>query len=292
MSETLQTPTTVQTAHHHSLHNLQQYNEHRSTLLILPDANADLGYASFDSIQQPAEVPVYRKLLTDREDWRASGILHDFNNQLAIILSHCSIALTKLPAESSARTNLERAIRATKRAADLSSQLQVGFGTQAEEMVPVDLNGVIQEALEAMEPKLLVKATLDTKLHANLPLFPGNASLLYHLMINLFLNAVEALEADSGTISVCTSSMLFADAEAAQTGIPGGRYVTVQVSDTGLGMDQPVLDLIFTPFFSTKVLSTGLGLTMALHIVKLHNGIIHVQSTPGYGSMFQILFPL
>lgn len=286
----LQTPTTAQIAHQYSLRNLQQHNEHSSTLLILPDA--DPGYASFDSIQQPAEIPVYRKLVTDREDWRASGILHDFNNQLAIILSHCSIALTKLPLESNARTNLDRAIRATKRAADLSSQLQVGFFVQAEEMAPVDLTGVAHEALEAVEPKLLAKATLDAQLQANLPQIHGNASLLYCMIVNLLLNAIEALEAKSGTISVFTNSILIAGTEEGQQGIPDGRYVTVQVSDTGLGMDQSLLDLIFTPFFSTKVVNTGLGLTMALHIVKLHNGIIHVQSTPGHGSMFQILFPV
>lgn len=288
----MQTPTIVHIAHQNSLRNIQQHSEHTSTLLILPDVNADPGFASADSIQQPGEVPIYRKLATDRSDWRASGILHDFNNQLAIILSHCSIALTKLPADSNARANLERSVRATKRAADLSSQLQVGFVVQEEEMVPLDLNGVVQEALDAVEPQLLAKATLDVHLQANLPRFHGIPQLLYHAVVNLLLNAIDALKAEPGTIRVLTTSTPLADTVDGLNGIPDGRYVTLQVCDSGLGMEQTVLDQIFVPFFSTKMLGAGIGLTMMLHSVKLHNGIIHVQSTPGSGSVFQILFPI
>lgn len=253
-----------------------------------------MGVASGDSIQQPSEPPFYFQLAKGVGDWRASVILHDFNNQLAIILSHCSIALTKLPMESSARANLERAVRATKRAADLSSQLQVGMAIEDVEMTAINLNQFIQETLEAVETLIPASITLETHYAPDIPTVVLNPLLTYRTLLNVLLNAIESIGPGTGQIKIATDLITVAEVTkpGSKNNFPPGQYVAFQVSDTGRGMDQEILDQIFTPYYSTKPLGMGLGLTLAYHTIQVHKGIIQVQSTPNHGTVFHFLFPL
>ncbi len=292
----MQTPTTIHLAQHSSLQNKESLSNHSATLLILPapvhDAETAAATAA-GALQKPAEAPLYVRLLEEEEDWRASGILHDFNNQLAIILSHCSIALTKLPVESNARPNLERVIRATKRAADLSSQLYVGRIAQADEFVPINLNELVRETVEALEPRLIVNATVEQHYAAALPTVTAIPSLIQRAMLNVLTNAAEAIHTPNNTIRVVTGLATVADAAAQEAQqLPLGTYVLLEIRDSGAGMDQATLNQIFEPYFSTKATGTGIGLTMSLHIIQLHRGIVQIRSKPTEGTTFRIFFPL
>jgi signal transduction histidine kinase len=250
--------------------------------------------ATGDLIQQPTEPPLYIKLLEEEEDWRASGILHDFNNQLAIILSHCSIALTKLPGDSNARGNLERAVRATKRAADLSSQLQIGRTAQAEAFEARDWHTLIAEVVEALEPRLTAVGTLEQRYATDVPPVTVIPTLLQRALFNILNNAVDAIARPPGLIQILTEKVVVTDTsrQGYQQQLPTGAYALFQVSDSGEGMTQATLDQIFVPFFTTKATGMGIGLTMTFHTVQLHRGILHIRSKPGEGTVFRLLLPL
>jgi signal transduction histidine kinase len=277
------------------LQNKENLSNHSATLLILPaPVDAEPAAATVGGgLQKPTEAPLYVRLLEEEEDWRASGILHDFNNQLAIILSHCSIALTKLPVESNARPNLERVIRATKRAADLSSQLHVGRIAQADEFVPVSWNELVRETVEALEPRLVVNATIEQHYAAALPPVTAIPSLIQRAILNVLTNAAEAIHTPNNTIRVVTAPVTITDVAAQEAQqLPFGTYVLLEIRDSGAGMDQATLNQIFEPYFSTKATGTGIGLTMSLHIIQLHRGIVQIRSKPNEGTTFRIFFPL
>ena len=284
----MQTPTTNHFARFYSLQDTDNLTDDSASLLILPEPVVE------KSMQQPTEQPLYTRLSKEDEDWRVSGVLHDFNNQLAIILSHCSIALTKLPLESNARGNLERAVRATKRAADLSSQLQIARTEQFDEQVTISLNELVREALDALEPQLSAKATLTLNLADSLPGITVTPSLIQRALVNLLLNAIDAIEAPTGEIRLSTEQIIINEStqEGYQQYLPRGLYVALQIIDNGDGMDQVTLDQIFEPYFSTKAVGTGLGLTIALHVVQLYRGMIYIRSTEGVGTLIRVLLPV
>lgn len=289
-------PTAILFAQPESLHNKDNSAEFHSTLLILPAAiyGSNPSTSSEDSIQRPTEPPIYVKLLEEDDDWRASGILHDFNNQLAIILSHCSIALTKLPMESNARSNLERSIRATKRAADLSSQLQVGRAAQDDVFETINYNELVQETVGDLEPQLVAHAELRQQYTHERLAVSANRMLLQRALLNILSNAAEAMYRRNGTITITTERLVITHSEYAKVprSLPLGTYALCEVCDDGHGMDQDTLDRIFEPYFSTKAIGSGLGLTMALHIIQLHHGVIYIRSKAQSGTIFQILLPI
>ncbi len=294
----MQTPTTIHFAHQNSLRNKENSNNHSSTLLILPDPAYGPGSAAADmasnSLQKPAEAPLYAKLLGEEVDWRASGILHDFNNQLAIILSHCSIALTKLPTDSNARGNLDRAVRATKRAADLSSQLQIGWAAQADGFSMVDWNELVQEAVEAVAPALVATTTFEKNLAADLPPITLIPSLIHRVVLNILTNAAEAIHKSQGKITIVTEQVTSADLpdQSYQQQLPVGAYLLLEITDNGEGMDQATLNQIFEPYFSTKAMGSGMGLTMSLSIIQLHQGITQIRSKLGEGTTFRLFLSI
>ncbi|MBX3015336.1 MAG: hypothetical protein KF832_27700 [Caldilineaceae bacterium] len=228
------------------------------------------------------------------DDWRASGIIHDFNNLLAIILSHTSIALTKLPADSPARPNLERAVRATKRAADLSGQLSHSLSRQQDEVAYAEPNEIVEELIELLEPRLTTNIELEWHLEPELFAVAMPRLRLQQVLMNLLLNAVEAIEELPGHIALTTSNQYVQTNEQNQLDtptLPPGYYVMLQVSDTGTGMTQDLLNTIFEPYFTTKATGTGIGLSTTLNIVHTYGGALQVFSTPQVGSTFRLLLP-
>lgn len=247
-----------------------------------------------DPDAKPGERLPYVKPTDYGEDWRASGIIHDFNNLLAIILSHTSIALTKLPADSTARSNLERAVRATKRAADLSNQLSLSLSRQQDELAYAEPNEVIAEIVDLLEPRIAAKVELEQRLDRELFAVAVPRLRLQQVLMNLLLNAVEAIEVIPGHVTVITSNRYMQPNEQTQIGqaeLPSGYYVLIQVSDTGIGMNQETLNAIFEPYFTTKATGTGIGLSTTLGIVHAYGGALQVFSTPRVGSTFRVLLP-
>jgi signal transduction histidine kinase len=221
-----------------------------------------------------------------------SGIVHDFNNLLAIILTHTTIALNKLPIDSPARSHLERAVRTSRRTAELSNQLLADMKSRRTESAMLDLNQVILETVDLLNPRLTPKAQVALHLVNDLPPVLGNDSQLQQVIMNLLLNAADAIALPSGHITVSTSSLALPQTRHDVTNQPPpGDYVCLQVVDDGVGMDQATLDRIFEPYYTTKPTGTGIGLTATLGIIHAHRGGVQVFSLPGRGTTIRVLLP-
>ncbi len=225
----------------------------------------------------------------------AGGIAHDFNNLLTGILGHADLALMQLPPDAPARESLEQVVTGATRAAELTRQLLAYSGKGKFVVQPVRLSDVLREMGPLLQVSISKKVTLKYHLAENLPPVAADATQLRQVAMNLILNASEAIGDRSGLIAVSTGVM-HCTREYLAGGLPDeerrpGEYVFLGVSDTGCGMTEDVRKRIFDPFFSTKFSGRGLGLAAVLGIVRGHKGVIKVQTEPGRGTTFRVLFP-
>ncbi len=225
----------------------------------------------------------------------AGGIAHDFNNLLMISLGHTELALAEVPADSPTHLHLRRILGSTKRAAELSRQMLAYSGRQPLALETLSLSGLVQKAGCMLEVSISRNARLSYRLGDDLPLVLGDATQLSQAMMNLVLNASEAIGEREGTITIVTSTLQcdrdLLDAVQMDRFLPEGLYVGLEVSDTGCGMDAQTMAKAFDPFFTTKFVGRGLGLAVVQGIVRGHKGTITVESEPGKGSTFRILLP-
>lgn len=222
----------------------------------------------------------------------STGVLHDFNNLLAIILSHSSIALNKLSTDHPAHNYVERVVRATKRAADISSQLLTDVTRQWGEPTLFQLNLVVEETVALMETKLSPQVGIKLQLKEKLLPIMANATQMHQIVMNLILNAAEAIEPQPGRITITTGQFALTSRQSHPVhGFEPGTYVYLQVADTGVGMDQARINRIFEPQFTTKATGHGIGLTATLAIIQAHQGGIRAFSSPGRGTVFQVFLP-
>lgn len=225
----------------------------------------------------------------------AGGIAHDFNNLLMAILGNADLALGFMPPASPARPNVEEIVRASQRAADLCRQMLAYSGKGRFEVGHYDLSEIVQEMAQMLEVSVSKKASLRYFFAAELPAVQADATELRQVIMNLITNASESLGDESGVISVKTGVMdcdrAYLSGSHLDDKLPEGRYVYLEVSDTGCGMDEETQRRIFDPFFTTKFIGRGLGLAAVLGIVRGHQGAIKVHSEPGRGTTFRILLP-
>jgi PAS domain S-box-containing protein len=219
----------------------------------------------------------------------ASGIAHDFNNLLAVVLGHAELLLAELGEDSEQAESLQQIATAARRGSSLTQQIlaYADQGRLANE--PIDLNALIRELAELVARTLPGSAPVSYSLANGLPLVGGDAVQLQQLLMNLLTNAAEAIGEGEGQISVATELTTLAGGEGE---LQPGRYVRLQIADTGPGMDEATLRRIFQPFFTTRFLGRGLGLAVAQGIVRGHRGGIQVQSAPGAGTKVTILLPV
>lgn len=225
----------------------------------------------------------------------AGGIAHDFNNILTAIMGSASSALLTLGRESAARSELENVVDAAHRAALLTKQMLAYAGKGHFEVKAVDLSSLVQEMVPLLESTLSRKVQLRLDLQAELPTVEADIAQLQQILMNLVVNGGEAHQDRPGTIFVSTG-VQDVDAERARTllgteELRAGRYVVLEVRDTGNGMDEETLHRVFDPFFSTKFTGRGLGLAAVLGIARAHAGALQVSSTPGQGSTFKVYLP-
>ena len=225
----------------------------------------------------------------------AGGIAHDFNNLLTGIMGNASLAQLSLPADSAARPLLEDALRASARAADLTSQLLAYAGKGRFYVQELDLNGLVAEIAGLVRSSIPRKVELGLDLAARLPAVEGDPSQLQQLIMNLVINGAEAIADGNGRVTVRTQARTLhadeIDAAYRAFALGPGRYVELLVEDTGSGMDDATLAQIFDPFFTTKFTGRGLGLAAALGIVRGHGGAVAVRSARGAGTTFSVVFP-
>jgi len=224
----------------------------------------------------------------------AGGVAHDFNNLLTPILGFAELVQQDLPEDDPHQEDLTTVVRAAERARDLTGQLLAFGRKQMLEMRTLDLNQVIAES-EAMLRRLVREdIRLQTVLDADLGAVRADLSQIHNVLINLVVNAADAMP-DGGDLTIETTNVSLDGAYAdAHPGSRSGPHVMLAVSDTGQGMDPQTLAMIFEPFFTTKGVEQGIGLGLAtVHgIVKQHGGSIYAYSEPGRGSIFKVYLPL
>ncbi|MBM3820048.1 MAG: response regulator [Acidimicrobiia bacterium] len=221
----------------------------------------------------------------------AGGVAHDFNNLLTIIGAYCEALGTELTAQEHAQAVREIAV-AAERAQTLTSQL-LAFGRRAvSEPKVLDLNAAIAETAKLLVRTIGEHITLVTRLGGAPAHILIDGAQVTHLLVNLAVNARDAMP-EGGRLTVATSLVrLDADA-AARLDVAPGPYVRLEVTDTGHGMTAEVKERVFEPFFTTKAAGegTGLGLASVYGIVRQSGGAVEVASTPGEGSTFTVLLP-
>jgi two-component system, cell cycle sensor histidine kinase and response regulator CckA len=225
----------------------------------------------------------------------AGGIAHDFNNLLVAMMGHADLALAELPATSPAADSVAEVLVAAGHAADLCRQMLAYAGQGRLTVEEVDLSGLVREMAHLLEVSVARRATLRTRLELDLPPVEGDATQLRQVVVNLLTNAAEAIGAEGGVIGLRTGVVRCDRAELAATclddGLPAGRYVFLEVADSGCGMDVETRRRVFEPFFTTKAAGRGLGLAAALGIVRGHRGAIRIDTAPGRGSTITVLLP-
>jgi PAS domain S-box-containing protein len=225
----------------------------------------------------------------------AGGVAHDFNNLLVAILGNASLALMDLPAESKARGPIEQIEDASRRAADLAQAMLAYSGRGRFVIAAVDVNALVSETTHLIAAAIPAGVEVRYDLASDLPPVEGDATQLRQLVMNLVINAGEAIGESDGLIQIRTRAIDVDAAHLAATFVddqlPAGRYVSIEISDNGSGMDAATRAKLFQPFFSTKFSGRGLGLAAVLGIVRGHAGAIHVHSERGRGSTFKVLLP-
>ncbi|PWU00787.1 MAG: hypothetical protein C5B51_24400 [Terriglobia bacterium] len=225
----------------------------------------------------------------------AGGIAHDFNNLLASIMGYGSLAAMELPEDSRARRSIEQVLIAAKSAADLTQQMLAYSGRGTFVLEAVNVSQLIEGVALLIESTISKKATLCLQLATGLPCIQADASQIRQVVMNLITNAAESLADAPGTVEVTTGVTMAGHGELPSTvpgeALPAGNYVYIEVGDSGCGMDEDTLTKIFDPFFTTKFTGRGLGLAAVLGIIRGHHGSIRVNSHPGGGTTFRVLFP-
>lgn len=223
----------------------------------------------------------------------AGGIAHDFNNLLTAMMGNASLALDQLAPHLSAYRYVQEIEKAAQRAADLTQQILAYAGKGRFLIRSLDLADVVREMSSLLGTAISKKANLELDLQ-RAPA-AGDATQIRQIALNLLTNASDALGGSEGRICLRTGVMKADRATLASrfisADLPEGDYAFLEVTDTGVGMDDATLARIFDPFFSTKFTGRGLGLAATIGIVRGHKGTIRVHSHPGEGSSFLVLLP-
>jgi signal transduction histidine kinase/ActR/RegA family two-component response regulator len=226
----------------------------------------------------------------------AGGIAHDFNNLLTGVLGNASLALDDVMPGSHLASRLEDVVKATERAADLTRQLLAYAGKGRFVVQELDLSHQVREITALLQASIPRTVQLRSELAEGLPCIEADSAQIQQVIMNLVINGAEAIpENRTGSVLIATGVQ---DVDAAyirttlpDTEIAEGRYVTLEVHDTGVGISPDQVRQIFDPFFTTKFTGRGLGLAAVKGIVRGHKGAIKVYSTPGRGTGFKLLFP-
>ncbi|HTY12472.1 MAG TPA: ATP-binding protein [Bacteroidota bacterium] len=222
----------------------------------------------------------------------AAGVAHDFNNMLAVIESSTYLLKTKLPFGSPLVKYCDMTGSAIERSADLIKQLLQFSQKNVIDVKCTSLNKIVHDMLRILERSIGKNINVDVKLDENLPTIEGDETQLQQVIMNLAINARDAMP-EGGTLTISTESAVVDWPYCKQHPLfAPGSYLRLVVQDTGCGIPQENLQRIFDPFFTTKKVGkgTGLGLSVVHGIVERHGGTIQVYSEVGKGTVFHLYF--
>ncbi|MDP2876039.1 MAG: PAS domain S-box protein [Holophaga sp.] len=225
----------------------------------------------------------------------AGGIAHDFNNLLTAIMGNLNLAQLKLSPEAPAQPHLEAVERTVLKASDLTRQMLAYSGKGRFVIRNHDLNAVVQEMAHLLHVSISKKVTLRLKLEPDLPAIYADVAQIQQVIMNLVTNASDAIGDREGIIGIATHLQELDEPYIAQTfstqDLAPGQYVTLEVSDTGCGINSEILEKIFDPFFTTKTSGRGLGLSAMLGILRGHGGGVKIYSELERGTTFKVFLP-
>ena len=243
--------------------------------------------------RQNLEAQVQHLLKMEAVGRLAAGVAHDFNNILTVIQGNTDWVMKKYEHEENMLTSLRRIHEATGRAAHLTRQLLTFSRKESIVLASLDLNLAVTTATKMFKHLLRADIILKIRFAANLPLVQADAPMLEQVLMNLVVNARDAMN-HGGELTLSSHAVTIdaAYVKSHPEAAPG-EFVCLEVSDTGCGMDAATQARIFEPFFTTKEpgKGTGLGLATCYGIVNQHKGWIEVQSKKGFGTTFKIYLP-
>ena len=226
----------------------------------------------------------------------AGGIAHDFNNLLLGIMGNADIMFYELSDGSPLQHRLLEIKRAARRASELTNQMLAYSGKGSFKIEYIDINDVIFEMETLLETSISKKIKLAYELSTGLKLIKGDITQIRQIIMNLILNASEAIGNASGSITLmtylkeCDEEMI--DHLAMNYSMKPGTHLCMEINDTGCGIDSEKIKQIFDPFYTTKFTGRGLGLAAVSGIIKSHNAGLLVESEPGMGTTFRVYFPV
>lgn len=227
----------------------------------------------------------------------AGGIAHDFNNLLVCILGGASCAMQSLPASHPVQERLRDVVQAGERLAELTRRMLTYAGKGTFRVEPANVDQLVHDACERLRPSIPETIRLEIRSGPGLPPVKTDSAQMCRAIVDLVLNAVEAIgEGSSGRISVHTDVVEIGEESIRTYGFGpsamAGKYVALEVRDTGCGMDEETRNQIFDPFFTTKFVGRGLGLAAVHGFVRSTGGGVQVDSQPGRGTAFRVLLPV
>lgn len=225
----------------------------------------------------------------------AGGIAHDFNNILLAITGNADMALRRISKDASPVEHLQRIKQAVEKAAALARQMLAYSGKGKFLVESLDLNQLLEEMLPMLEISISKNAALHLSLTKPLPAVEADGTQLRQIILNLVINASEAIADQNGEITIITSCATCSKNDLypawRNEDFRQGEYLCLEITDTGCGMNKETLTKLFDPFFTTKFTGRGLGMSAVQGIVRSHHGGIKVSSEPGQGSSFKVLLP-
>jgi PAS domain S-box-containing protein len=225
----------------------------------------------------------------------AGGIAHDFNNLLTGVIGNASLLEFEFAGGSPQAEIVSALEQSAERMARLTGQMLAYSGRGHFMIEPVDLSRQVVQITNLIQASTPKNVELRLALGNDLPPIEADSSQLQQVIMNLVINAAEAVGDRPGVVEVATGVAPVGEEErranVTRQDVPPGNYVMLRVSDTGCGMDEATRARIFDPFFTTKFTGRGLGLSSVIGIVRGHKGLMNVDSRPGEGSTFRVFFP-
>ncbi len=229
----------------------------------------------------------------------AGGIAHDFNNILMAVLGYADLAIRDISETHPARSYLIEIEKGAQRAADLTRQMLAYSGKGSFIIEKMDVSALMEDMSNLLRTAISRTITLNLHLDRSLPPIEADVTQIQQVVMNLITNAADAISDGIGVVTLSTgkaecteeylTQSLIIPASPGET--PPGVYVYFEVSDNGCGMDKDTKAKIFEPFFTTKFTGRGLGMAAVLGIIRGHKGAILLDTAPGQGATFRILFP-
>ncbi len=225
----------------------------------------------------------------------AEGIAHNFNNSLMAVMGNLELVLLDLPPDSPFEGNLNAAEKAAGKAAELSTLMMTYVGQGAAVKKTIHLNELVEEMKPSLETHVPDNADMTFDASTALTPIKGDPDQIRQVIVNLMINASEAVRETGGEITLTTGVAFCERAwfkrQLLKKGAPDGDYVFVEVADAGPGMDKETVEKVSDPFFTTKFAGRGLGMAAVAGIMRGHKGGISLQSEPGKGTVVRALFP-